>query len=244
MRRFLSLATVATFAWMGSVVACQDAEIGLGGAGIQLQFALGTDTVDGLTQAMVFTQVDPGLPIEPQALVRIPRVIDNLQLIDSQLVEIKERSQQTVKKYQRRRDELATRYGEKAQESPEFAQETEKISEAQKKDLIQIVDSVLLPFQRTRLQQITAQAKLNANGSGGLDEFAKELNLTEEQKKELADSAEEFQQKLRAEIKELRHKRQREHLESVLTKEQEKKLDELLGDDLPEEKPKPSDEKK
>ena len=139
---------------------------------------------------------------------------------------------------------LASRYGEKAQESPEFAKESEKINAVQKKDLSEIVDSVLLPFQRTRLQQITAQAKLNAIGASGVDEFAKELDLTEEQKKKLADSSEEFEQKLCAEIKELRHKRQREHLESVLTKDQEKKLDEILGEALAEDKPKSADEKK
>ncbi len=238
----LSVATVFSFVCL---VSAQDVDIsGLGGGGISLQFSLGSEAADGISQAMVFTQVDPGLPTEPQALVRIPRVIDNLQLIDSQLVEIKERSQQTVKKYQRRRDDLDSRYDEKARQSPEFAQNTNKINEAQKKELMEIVDSVLLPFQRTRLQQISAQAKLNANGSGGLDEFARELDLTEEQKKKLAESAADFEKRLREEIKALRRKRQREHLNSVLTKEQEKKLDEMLGDELAEEKPMPSDEKK
>ncbi len=242
MGRFLSIIVAAGLAWIGSAVA-QDAELQMVGIGMQFQLSVGSETADGILPVMTFLQVDTGLPTEPQALVRVPRVIDNLQLIDSQLAEIRERTQQAVKKYQRRRDDLSTRYGAKVQESPEFAKETNKINEAQKKELVEIVEFVLLPFQRTRLKQISAQAKLNAVGSSALDEFAEELDMTEEQKKKLADSAADFERKLREEIKELRRKRQRELLESVLTKEQEKKLDELLGEELAEEKPQAAEKK-
>ena len=101
-----------------------------------------------------------------------------------------------------------------------------------------------LSRQRTRLQQISAQAKLTAVGSSSLDEFSKELNLTDEQKKKLAEAADDFEQKFREEIRELRHKRQRELLEGVLTKDQQKKLDEMLGDKLADEKSNPATEKK
>ena len=243
MRRFLTISISAALAWIGPVVA-QDAEIGLGGASIQFQLSVGSETADGISPVLTFAQVDPGLPSEPQALVRMPRVIDDLQLIDSQLAEIRERTEQTVKKYHRRREDLASKYGEKANESEEFVKDTNRLNEAQKKELMEIVESVLLPFQRTRLKQISTQAKLNAVGSSALDEFAKELDLTEEQTKKLTDSADDFERKLREEIRELRRKRQRELLESVLTKEQEKKLDEMLGEDLPDEKPKSPEDKK
>lgn len=231
MRRiFLLVCTALIFDLPGA--AQEPSEIG-GETGFQVELVIGPDTPDGVAPVMRLITADPGLPTEPQALVQVPRVIDDLQLIDSQLAEIRERSEQTIQKYQKRREDLTRRFGEAGQQSPEFTAEMKKINEAQKKALVEIVESVLLPLQRERLKQISAQAKLNARDANVFDAFAAELDLSESQKKQLADSAKDFEKELREEIRELRQKRQRERLESILTDAQEKKLDELLGDDLP-----------
>ena len=81
---------------------------------------------------------------------------------------------------------------------------TNKLNESQKKELIDIVEVVLLPLQRDTLQQISTQAKLGGEGLNNLDEFAKELDLTDEQEKKLTELAGSFESKLREEIKELR----------------------------------------
>jgi hypothetical protein len=231
----IALSAILSFAKLG---ASQDFSLDLGPT---IQLSVGGE-LSGGGQPLTFMQVAPGLPTEPQALVGVQQVIEDLQLVESQRDEIQERTQLTHEKFQRRHEELRKKFGKKAEESPEeFQQAVNKLNEALKKELEEIVDSILLPFQRSRLQQISAQAKLRASGSDALSsvEFAEALKLTDEQKKKLADSAGEFRKELMEEIRELRQKRQREEIEKVLTKNQRKKLDELLGDELTKAKPKP-----
>ncbi len=230
----VAISAILSFASVGTA---QDISIDLGPT---IQLSLGGD-LGGGGQPLTFMQVAPGLPTEPQALVSIQQVIDDLQLVESQRGELQARTQQAREKFQHRHEELKKKFGKKAEKSPEeFQQEENKLNEALKKELEEIVDSVLLPFQRSRLQQISAQAKLKAGGSDALnsDEFANALKLTDEQKKKLAESAGEFQKKLMEEIRELRQQRQREEIEKVLTREQQQKLDEFLGVELAREKSK------
>jgi hypothetical protein len=228
---FVSIAIVALVGRVGA----QEVPLEFGGATMQFQLAIGSDSADPFAPVMTFAQVDPGLPTELPSLVRLPRVVDDLQLSDSQVAEIRERFQETTAKFQRRREELASKFGEAGQQAPEFVDAANKLNESQKKELLEIVKIVLLPHQQDRLQQISTQAKLTAHGSNSLDELADELELTDEQRKKLTELAEGFEEEFREEVRELRRKRQREMLESVLTDSQEKKLVKLLGDDLAKE---------
>jgi hypothetical protein len=245
MKRILCLAVATTLVCTSAGLA-QDDEMAVPLEGtFNLQLSMGTG-IDGGGEVLTFMQVDSGLPINPQDLVNVPRVIQDLQLVDSQIAEIRQRSQSVIAEFQRRREALDKKYGDRQEEVPEeYAREVSKIDEAQRKELEEIVKSVLLPFQRERLQQISAQARLRADGSNALasDEFAEALGLTEEQKKELAEAAEGFEQKLLAEYRELRKKRQREIIEKVLTPPQQRKLDELLGEELVRDQAKPDDRK-
>jgi Spy/CpxP family protein refolding chaperone len=120
--------------------------------------------------------------------------------------------QERMKKYQ----EAATTLGE----------ETEKK-----------VQEILLPHQVKRIKQIALQMQLQNAGYGGSGlangSLASELKITDEQKAQMQEKQKEIikenQEKTQAFYKQLQEE-SREKLLSVLTPEQRKKLDELIGD--------------
>ena len=215
--------------------------------------SLGQDFEIAMPSNLTFTIGDPsGQPItlmavpgmmspEPDNLVSTPRVASDLQLVDSQRQELKDELVRIKDKYQPRIEAARKRVtpDASADEHTEVNKELKKIAAEKDTEIRESIDRILFPFQRQRLVQIAAQARLNQSGAGALnsDEFAKELKLTDEQKKELAKAQEAMGKKLNDEYRRLRIKLQREAVESVLTKSQREKLAEMLGDDLGEEKP-------
>lgn len=190
---------------------------------------------------LVLAPVPGYMPTAPDQLLKLPRVESDLQLLPEQKEELQAKLQKLREEFRAKRDEIAKEI------TPELSErEREKLNEELadlerelREEIKEAIDEVLLPFQKQRLEQIVAQSKLNNNGSGALvsEEFAKLLQLTDEQKKELEKKQQEMQKKLQEEIRDLRRKRQRELVEAVLTKEQLAKLKKLIGDDLaPEEK--------
>lgn len=160
------------------------------------------------------------LPIYPESILEHPRVGVDLQLVDSQRDEFRELTKLANEKFQGRNKELSIKYSKGLFDSPQaYMKELSKLEETKRKDIKEIVETVLLPFQRDRLQQLTVQARLQASGSVALSsaEFANTFNLTDNQKKRLAEKQQEMERGLRTEIRELRKKRQQEVVESVLT---------------------------
>lgn len=99
------------------------------------------------------------------------------------------------------------------------------------------VQEILLPHQLRRIKQIALQMQLQSVGYGGgglqVGSLADDLKITDEQKAQLQEKQKEvqkeMQEKTQAFYKQLQEE-SREKLFSVLTPEQRKKLDELIGE--------------
>jgi len=96
------------------------------------------------------------------------------------------------------------------------------------------IDEVFLPHQRKRFLELQARTEFNAvlNGDTRLSLLVESLNITDDQLDEIKKTAPEFNEKLEQEIAQLREKRHREYLQSILTRNQMKNLKKLLGDPL------------
>ncbi len=223
-----------SLAWFSVASFGQDFEIAMP---MNLTFTMG----DGSGQPITLMAVPGMMSPEPDNLVSTPRVANDLQLVDSQRQDLKNELARIKEKFQPRIDAVMKRLKPEAsaEEQKDAHKELEKLGAEKNAEIRETIDRILFPFQRQRLVQIAAQARLNNNGAGAFDadEFAKELKLTDEQKKELAKAQEAMGKKLQDEYRRLRIKLQREAVESVLTKSQREKLAEMLGDDLAEEKP-------
>lgn len=186
---------------------------------------------------LVLTTVPGWMPTAPENLVSRTRVADDLQLVPWQSEELKKVIGKVRDTHQKKRQEFVEAM--KAESDPKKREKLQRLlsknDEELKSELQDSVEDILLPFQRERLAQIVTQVKLNNNGSSALegDEFAKALKLTDQQLKQLKKKQQAMQSQLQEEIKELRRKRQREVIESVLTKGQQASLKKLIGDELP-----------
>ena len=99
------------------------------------------------------------------------------------------------------------------------------------------LQKVLLPHQFDRLKQIDVQARVQRGGAAVLTdgELAETLGLTEAQREQIRERAEQVQQDLDAKIRQLRLDARNQLLE-VLTTEQRAKLESMMGAefDVPE----------
>lgn len=96
------------------------------------------------------------------------------------------------------------------------------------------MEGVFLPHQLERLRQLGVQRQMSRKGVLGAlltDPIASILEISDKQKKELRDSAEEIEQELAKEMEALRAKA-RKKLFSKLNPEQQKELNEMIGDDF------------
>ena len=112
-----------------------------------------------------------------------------------------------------------------------FAEMREKGQERMKEYQAQ-VGGILLEHQKTRLKQLQVQSQMRRSGTSGAlasETLAKELGITEEQKKKLAELREEVQKETEEKISKIREEA-REKLLSVLTPQQRKKLEEMTGE--------------
>lgn len=95
------------------------------------------------------------------------------------------------------------------------------------------MEDVFLPHQLDRLKQLGVRHQMNRQSVLGAlltDPLASELGLTEEQKDELRQTAKKIESELARELEELKIKA-RQQLFSCLTREQQQKLDDLIGDE-------------
>jgi hypothetical protein len=191
---------------------------------------------------LVLAPVPGYMPVEADRLVSMPRVASDLQLLPDQQQSLQSGLKAIRDRFAPRREALHKQLSDAKTDGQrqEISDALGKLEQELRDEVKSAIDDVLLPFQKKRLDQIVAQSKLNNDSRNALqsEEFAKLLNLTDDQKKELDKKQEEMRAKLQEEIRELRLKRQREVLEAALTKDQQEKLKELIGNDLaPAEKP-------
>lgn len=101
------------------------------------------------------------------------------------------------------------------------------------------VDAVLLPHQQDRLAQMRRQMRMRDRGDADAltsGELAKELGLTEAQIERLKKRSAELEKEMQEEIARLKAEA-KEKLLKELTKDQRKKLDDLIGSEFNYERP-------
>jgi Spy/CpxP family protein refolding chaperone len=96
--------------------------------------------------------------------------------------------------------------------------------ESRRGEMEERINSVLLPHQQKRLNQLTMQSKARRQGGtisfAASDTLAEKLNLTEEQKAKLKEAADSAKKELEKKINKLKEK----------AKEQRQQYAELMGD--------------
>ncbi len=225
------------------VVLCLASSVFGQGFTIQISGDSGFNLGLGDGTPLILTPAPGWMPTSPEKLVSMPRVANDLELLPTQRKELEIVIADLRKDFQAQREEYAEllRRESDPDRRERLQKELKGLGDDFKSQLRKKIGDVLLPFQRERLEQIVAQTKLNNNGSSALQssEFAELLQLSDEQIKQLQERQRAMQEKLQEEIRELRRTRQREVIESVLSKGQFETLRKLVGDDLaPQEKKK------
>jgi hypothetical protein len=105
-----------------------------------------------------------------------------------------------------------------------------EMRESRSKEQMESLGEILLPHQMDRLNQLSVQASAQ-NGARSLlnGPLAEKLNITDEQKEELRETAEELQKKFNDEVTKLREEMQAKLIEK-LTTEQQAELKEITGE--------------
>ena len=164
------------------------------------------------------------------SMLNNPSVQKDLQLVDEQMKQIKEINREFGEKIKARMDELKDDRNGSVQ-SAGLGQLIEELKQQQQEQ----IQSILLPNQQQRLDQVARQMKLKHMGTAKTltSHLAKELELTEEQQTRIESRSKELQQEITAKMAELKAKA-KEQLLSELTRDQRKKLEELVGDEFVE----------
>lgn len=95
------------------------------------------------------------------------------------------------------------------------------------------VNEVLLPHQKTRLDQLVVQSSMRFGGLSGAfsrDEIAKALNITDEQKTKLTEVSEKVNKELDEKISKLRDEARRQVILEVLNPEQRAQFEKMVGE--------------
>ena len=160
--------------------------------------------------------------------LRSPHVQKELEIVDEQMEQIEKLQSELqsdindvyaeIRKLPR--EEQAKKYGEAR------AKVQELNDEAGKK-----LNKILLPQQIERLEQVSIQMRMRGGAANGLrGELAEKIGMTEEQQKQLREKAAEKNKELFKKYAELRAEMEAELLEEVLSPQQRKQLDDLIGE--------------
>lgn len=161
-----------------------------------------------------------------QSLLQREDVQKELDLIDEQIEQIELLNENGRRRGQGGEDRRAEMEGLSDEERRERMREmrSERESEVQAK-----IEEILLPEQLERLNQLSVQLRTQRGGRGMLNgSVAEALGITDDQKAQIEERAEELQREMNEKINELRRQMQ-EELMKELTPEQREKLEELTG---------------
>lgn len=95
------------------------------------------------------------------------------------------------------------------------------------------VNEVLLPHQKTRLDQLVVQSSMRFGGLNGAlsrEDIAKTLNITEEQKTKLKEVSEKVNKELDEKISKLREESRKQVILEVLNSEQRAQFEKMIGE--------------
>ena len=163
-------------------------------------------------------------------LLQNDKIREDLELGDDQVEELKTMRDEI---YQEMRGMWSGMRDLSREERREKFEELRTEMESRRGEMEERINSVLLPHQQKRLNQLTMQSKARRQGGtisfAASDTLAEKLNLTEEQKAKLKEAADSAKKELEKKINKLKEKAEQQVL-SVLTKEQRQQYAELMGD--------------
>ena len=157
-----------------------------------------------------------------------------IELVDEQIQQIREINKDFGKRMQERIAEITS-----GKMNAERSQQLRKLMREMHDEKKAKMESVLLPHQFDRLRQISLQTHKRRSGQAGLlgdSEVAEALGISDEQQERLKERAKELKEKLQADIKRLK-KKSEEALLKELSRDQRKKLTELLGEEYEVKRP-------
>ena len=171
-----------------------------------------------------------------------PRIQNELELVDEQKAQLKE-SLESVKKLKNQFGKELQEYRKTASQEQLATRRAELLGqfEKEKRTAEQAIFAMLLPHQKRRLGQVTAQMMLAAasekNSLGVLaPEMIKWLEIDERQANRLRERAREVRKKLAEDIARLTEKAKQDLLKE-LSPRQRKKYKELIGDPIKKQSP-------
>ena len=163
-------------------------------------------------------------------LLQSEKIRGDLELVDDQLAEFEAIRDEV---YRDMREMWQGMRDMSREERRERFEQIRAEMESRREELEERVDSVLLPHQQTRLKQLVMQSQARRQGGTigfvASDGIAEKLKLTDEQRAKLKKTAEEVRQDLDERIKKLR-KNAEEKILSVLTAEQRKQYESMMGE--------------
>lgn len=163
-------------------------------------------------------------------LLRNDEIRRELEVTDDQLADLEAMGEDL-------RNEMRSMFEGMRDLSPEERQERFQTMRQDMEDIRadaeQRMGDILLPHQLARLKEINLQQQVRRGGLQGAlqGQVADELGITDEQREQMVEKAQELQQEMQAKIEEMRKEAQDE-LMSLLTADQRAKLESMMGSEF------------
>ena len=167
-----------------------------------------------------------GVPTDEMSMLNASQYLDELEMVDEQREQLRE-LQKTISEMNRKSFESIQELGRK--DPTEFVakmKETQaKIKELKKSKL----NEILLPHQVKRLQELKLQQELRNRGTHALSAMKEALGLTDEQIEKMRTKQRESDREVEKQVAKIKFEARQKLLREVLTAEQRKKLQEMMG---------------
>ncbi len=162
-------------------------------------------------------------------LLNDPSVMKDLELVDDQ----RERLANVQKEFGQQFNDAMQQFG-KSKNDQARIKEIQEEMQAIQKEKAEALANVLLPHQLDRIKQVSNQMQINAQGTAGALQYgflAKELEISDEQKKKLAEIQKKLQEDIAEKTKQLQEAAKKQVLQE-LTAEQRAKLKDMTGEEF------------
>ena len=148
-----------------------------------------------------------------------------IELIDDQEVQLREIGEEFGRTIRSAFEDMGDVQG------PERFERIREVMQEKRKEFEEKINDVLLDHQVSRLKQLQVQARMRRGGAAnalGSEQMRDALELTDEQMEEIQDVAREAEEEMRKKILEAQ-KEARKKILGVLTPEQRRKWEEMVG---------------
>lgn len=168
----------------------------------------------------------------PLTLISDKNVIEELELVDDQVDALDDLQDSMRDVFRESFSGMRDRFRDPDVDREELMQEIREKIQSQMAGVETELDEILLPHQKSRLEELYFQRQASRSGTEGMlnnPKVKERLGLTDQQLEEIAEKAEEVKAKLEEDIKELRESA-RDEILSVLSSDQQKQIKEMMGD--------------